>query len=534
MTLTERRRLTSTLALAFLVLSFSLPAAAATYDVGPGQPYANLGDVRWYALTAGDTVYIHYRPAPYAEKILISGQGTADRWIRVIGVPGPNGELPIVSGRSATTSKNMHYRWPDATGGSAIQWDGIIQIAVRADDPSGLAPLPAYIEISGLQVQDGYKDYTFVSENGVTANYDGFAACIYARSVQHLLIRNNILANCGQGFYNWTGSGTHAWDGLEADTVLRANYFLNNGNPGSYTEHQSYTESDGVTIEYNRYGPMRPGSNGSQLKDRSAGTVIRYNYVESAPSGWMLDLVEPEGALDAVGAKPTYAQTFVYGNALVNRASRNVVHWNEDHQIGNGRATVAGGTLFFYQNTVVTIADIGPTPFSMFNTTYGAYDCPPTAPPGVIDVRNNIFAMLPQTAGASPATLKFAYCQSQNFSFGKNWVSPGWTSGTSGTVAGAANLIVPSVNNPKFVNPAAGDLHLLSGSSAIGIGGALAPQVTANAIGLNLSPLFQYVYHQQVGARPASAAPDTGAFSFPTVTIPILKPSAPVNLRIVR
>lgn len=535
MTVTSKgTALSKAVGLVLLLLASVRPACASIYEVGPGQKYVNLGDVPWFKLTAGDTVNIHYRPTPYSEKILISGRGTAAQWIRVIGIPGPNGELPVISGKGATTSKNMHYRWQDATGGSAIQWDGVIQIAVRADDPTGPAPMPAYIEIAGLQVQDGYKDNSFVAENGVTANYDGFAACIYARSVQHILIRNNVLSGCGQGFYNWTGSGTQFWDGLEADTVLRGNYFVNNGNPGSYTEHQSYTESDGVVIEYNRYGVMRTGALGSQLKDRSAGTIVRYNYVESAPSGWMMDLVEPQESFAAIGGKATYAQTFVYGNVMVNRGSSNVVHWNEDHQVGNGRATVAGGTLFFYHNTVVTIADTAVNPISLFNTTYGAYDCPPTAPPGIIDARNNIFAALPRTPGASPVKLKFAYCQSQNFTFGRNWVSAGWTLGTTGTVVGVANLVVPAVNDPKFVDAASGELHLVAGSTAIAAGGALAPQVTSNALGLDLSPTRQYVYQQQVGLRPARATPDLGAFSFPTVTAPVVQVSTPANLRFVR
>src|SRR5262245_35060998 len=205
MTVTSKgTALSKAVGLVLLLLAVVRPACAAVYEVGPGQKYTNLGDVPWFKLTAGDTVNIHYRPAPYAEKILISGRGTPAQWIRVIGIPGPNGELPIISGRGATTSKNMHYRWQDAIGGSAIQWDGVVQIAVRSDDPTAPAPLPAYIEIAGLQVQDGYKDYSFVAENGVTANYDAFAACIYARSVQHLVIRNSVLTGCGQGFYNWT------------------------------------------------------------------------------------------------------------------------------------------------------------------------------------------------------------------------------------------------------------------------------------------------------------------------------------------
>ena len=178
------------------------------YHVGPGQAYANIGDVPWYKLGAGDTVYIHYRATPYKEKFLISGRGTPAQWLRVLGVPGPAGELPVISGDGATTSANMHYRWPDVTGNAVIQTLGVVQIAVQSDPASGTAPIPGYIEVANLQVQDGFSTYRFTAENGVAAPYDGFAACIYARSPQHLLVRNNVLTNCGQGFYNWTGDGS--------------------------------------------------------------------------------------------------------------------------------------------------------------------------------------------------------------------------------------------------------------------------------------------------------------------------------------
>ena len=60
---------------------------------------------------------------------------------------------------------------------------------------------------------------------------------------------------------------------------------------------------------------------------------------------------------------------------------------------------------------------------------------------------------------------------------------------------------------------AANDVHLAGGSSAIGSGGSLAPEVTNNALGLDLTPTQQYVYHQQVTARSTSGAgSDVGAF----------------------
>src|SRR5262249_35544192 len=52
-------------------------AHATTYEVGPGKPLANIGDVPWEALNAGDTVLIYARPTPYREKWVISRAGTA-------------------------------------------------------------------------------------------------------------------------------------------------------------------------------------------------------------------------------------------------------------------------------------------------------------------------------------------------------------------------------------------------------------------------------------------------------------------------
>lgn len=507
----------------------SAASEAAEYHVGPGQAHVRIGTVPWYALQAGDTVYIHHRTeaegGAYHEKILISGRGTPTAWIRVLGVPGPNGERPVISGADATTSTNMHHRWqtPDL-----VQWEGVIQIAVRADDASG-PPLPGYIEIAKLQVQDAYYTNRFTAENGTTLHYDGFAAAIYARSVKHLLIRDNVLANSGQGFYNWTGDGSNGgdtwWDGIQTDTVLRGNHFLNNGLVNSYTEHQAYTESDGVVYEFNHFGPQRAGALGSQLKDRSAGTVIRYNFIEQSPAGYDLDLVEPQESYAFVHAKPQYREAFVYGNVIVSGVlAQNIVHWNEDHYGNVGRAALPGGRLFFYHNTVMAMADAtGWEPrHVLFNAQYGGYDCPPGALPGVIDFRNNLVAALPRTSGAAAPELRFAYCGKENFEIGSNWVTPGFVV-HGAVVSGVTNLLAPADNQPGFVDPRAHELHLAPGSTALGRGGALAPEVTNNTLGWDLTPTQQYAYHCLAAVRRTSGAgSDLGALEFTATAAPLL------------
>ena len=50
------------------VLGASDRALAATYEVGPGKTFANIGDVPWELLQPGDTVLIYWRSTPYKEK----------------------------------------------------------------------------------------------------------------------------------------------------------------------------------------------------------------------------------------------------------------------------------------------------------------------------------------------------------------------------------------------------------------------------------------------------------------------------------
>src|SRR5690349_2785158 len=80
------------------------PCIAATYDIGPGQPYVRIGDAPWSTLQPGDTVAIHWQPTPYYEKLLISQSGNAQNHITVTGIPGPNGEQPVLDGLQATTA----------------------------------------------------------------------------------------------------------------------------------------------------------------------------------------------------------------------------------------------------------------------------------------------------------------------------------------------------------------------------------------------------------------------------------------------
>jgi hypothetical protein len=459
------------------------------YHVGEGEAYKTLGAVPWYRLQPGDTVYVH--PGTYHERILISASGTESQWIRVRGIPDANGNLPIISGANATTSTNNHWRWENPAD---LQVFALVAVAISDDTETP----PHYVEIANLQIQDATPSNSFTAENGRTASYAELAACIYAKSPVHLLVRDNILTNCGWGFFDWTGPGVprdEFGSELAADIVLRNNYLYNNG-----PTHQVYTEADGVIIEGNRFGPGRAGSYGNHIKDRSAGTVIRYNYFEEAPeSGYTIDLPEPEEGCPSLCysfgnptyPNPKYLQTFIYGNVFIrSNKNANFIHWNEDHYAGRGRALEPNGRLYFYHNTIVDTSGLD----FLFIEQEGGYDCPDTDLPGRVDFRNNLLY-------STASDYKIGeYCYGRpaaryvhgNWDFGVNWISPTWSfTGSSST--GSASVISPAVNDPGFLDLAGKDFRLAEGSSSGGIGGALAPAVTSNNLGIDLTPTKQYV-----------------------------------------
>ena len=74
-------------------LCFPLPATPGTYEVGVGKTFANIGDVPWENLKAGDQVLIYWRPQSYQEKWVIAVRGTELQPFVVRGVPGQSGEL---------------------------------------------------------------------------------------------------------------------------------------------------------------------------------------------------------------------------------------------------------------------------------------------------------------------------------------------------------------------------------------------------------------------------------------------------------
>src|SRR5690606_38049355 len=100
---------------------------------------------------------------------------------------------------------------------------------------------------------------------------------------------------------------------MTENITVSHNYIYGNGVNGSILQHNSYCEAYNILYEYNRFGPLLSGAGGGALKDRSAGCVVRYNWIESGNR--QLDLVEADGS--GLEQAPNYGVTHVYGNILI-------------------------------------------------------------------------------------------------------------------------------------------------------------------------------------------------------------------------
>ena len=256
-----------------------------------------------------------------------------------------------------------------------------------------------------------------------------------------------------------------------------------------FFEHNVYVESIGITFQYNHFGPLSPGASGNNLKDRSAGLVVRYNWIEG--SNRQLDLVHAEDS-SLVRADPRYRATHVYGNVIIehpNSGNNDICHYGGD---GGSAAKYRKGTLYFYNNTVVSDRTDATR---LFRLTTNDEAC---------DARNNIAYVT--AAGSNLQVLD---------SFGRltltqNWFKTGWTRFTvnrpKGTITDNGTI---TGSSPAFVSEAGQDYHLTTVSQAIDDGAALNPAVLPAH-----NVVREYVKHLSSVARAVNGVLDIGAYEY--------------------
>ncbi|MEZ4240509.1 MAG: right-handed parallel beta-helix repeat-containing protein [Myxococcota bacterium] len=440
------------------------PADFATViDVGPGHAALTPSDVPWESLDAGTLVRIWPNGSAYRDKWVIAAAGTEAEPVVVLGVCDPStGALPVIDGDGAVTRRALDF-WSETRG------------VVKIGGASAPSQTPSWVYVEDLEIRGARAGHTFTDDGGNAATYDDNAAAVFLEEGAHVTIRGCTLTDSGNGFF-----ASHA----SSDVVLSSNHVYGNGNVGSAFEHNNYTESDGITFEYNHFGPLCAGCSGNNLKDRSAGTVIRYNWIEGGNR--QLDLVESDDA--GIRAEPSYRETFVYGNVLVEPdgdGNSQVVHYGGD---GGDDAIYRRGTLYFYQNTVVS-ERTGNTTLVRLSDAFES-----------VDVRNNVLSVdgrlaVLEARGAA--------------ALGTNWVTQGWTDSFEGgafqgTVDDEGSNTVGT--DPGFTDRLGHDFTLAPGADPIDAGGALAAAAAGHPADR------AYVVHQQGDARPDDGAVDQGAF----------------------
>jgi hypothetical protein len=443
---------------------------AATYEVGPGKPYSSIGAVPWESLQPGDLVLIHWRSNPYKEKWVLCRQGTAANPILVRGVPGTGGQLPVIDGNGATTRTALNY-WNEVRG--------LLKIGGANVPPD---TMPRYITIENLDFRSARPPYQFTAANGSVQSYVNNAAAIYVEKGENITIRNCVLSDSGNGLFIGSPAATPS-----RNFLIEGNYIFDNGNAGSAFEHNNYSAAIGIVFQYNRFGPPRAGTIGNNLKDRSAGLVVRYNWIEGGNR--QLDLVDGEDS-SVIVADPSYRSAFVYGNILVERdgdGNRQIVHYGGD----SGNTNIyRKGTLHMYNNTIVSTRTDRTT---LLRLSTNEETC---------DFRNNLAYV--SAAGNTLALVD----QSGILNLSHNWFKPGRVT-TFGTLSGIINDDGTSVtdSSPGFTDEAGQDYRLAAGSSAINAGTTLHPAAAS------VHPVTQqYLKHQAGEPRPADGVLDIGAY----------------------
>lgn len=513
------KTITHILALCLLLVAASGSSRAASYDVGPVAGYlAKLSDVPWGTLKPGDIVNIHYKAGGYHEIIHISQAGTQANPIIIRGVPDPvTGALPVIDGKDAIMDPHVDFRSP------VFENFGVFIVSARKKGYVYGQTFPSWINIETLNIKNAlYKadsSITFTDVHGKTRIFDSFACGIYIEFARHIAIRGCEISFNGNGIF--ANSKNQAAQSSQ-DLLIEKNYIHDNGQPSipglsnGFHEHNCYIEADGVVYQYNRFGPLRAHCHGTMIKDRSAGTIIRYNEVLSSECSNIFAILDPQGGAGYLELKPYYQDAYVYGNVITMKAgpaNQSSIVWFGAY---NGAAYYPAehrGTLYFYNNTVVNHQN-GCAAFELTDLPYA----PSANIYEKVDCRNNIF-YTDSAINANPYQAFKMVITGANgvVDMEENWVSPKttklWLGHEGGSVVnGWANQLfgdANGANNPGFTDLVGGVYTLAPDANSVDAAGTLAP--SALALGYDITE--QYKPHRSHKPRVVlGLASDLGAY----------------------
>jgi hypothetical protein len=215
---------------------------------------------------------------------------------------------------------------------------------------------------------------------------------IWALGIENVVLRDCSIHDCGNGLFIASKGDEET---QSRNILIERCEIFNNSVPNRYFEHNIYTEAQNITFQYNYLGPVKANALGGNLKDRSAGTIIRYNWIQGGQR--LIDLVEAQDSYPFVGELPEYGDDYVYGNILVTNPgdAGSLVHYGGDSGVVE---TYRKGTLHFYHNTVRVRRDV--------SELYRTHIFDLTSNEQSVDARNNIFYVAPYTTGQAASNLQ--------------------------------------------------------------------------------------------------------------------------------
>ena len=310
-----------------------------TYNVGSGKEYPTPLTVPWETLNPGDTVRIHWQAKPYHVRWAIGRQGKARLPITIEGIPASNGQLPVIDGKDARQPAAPH---PDySSGHRALLRIGSVE-GVGFDEP-------AHIVVRNLHFRGCNHHNNYIDRKGNRRPYISFAAGIHIANGHSIQVDYCIFEDNGNGLMTSNQS---------RDVTIQRCHFFDNGYDDSKIEekrrrgkhHNLYTESQGLTLQYNRFCPPKKGCIGNNIKDRSAGLEVRYNTIYGGNK--LIDMVDGEGS-ETLRNRPDYKTATVEHNLLIKRRedpSGRILHFGGD----SGNLDWYRTKLIFRNNTVLT------------------------------------------------------------------------------------------------------------------------------------------------------------------------------------
>ena len=443
-------------------------ATPLTFNIGPGQPDGDsFEEFSVITLQPGDTLRIHCNTdgsgnrIPYRHRGLMNIRGLPTKRIRIVGIPHPiTGERPLFNFTNATSPA-----WTEVSGNmdanshnrSAGQLSGFY---ISSYSTGSLGYMPGFFNIEGLEMTGCEMGEAFTYPNGTAGTYSRGSAPFRFRKGSHVIIQDCVVHGNGNGCFGTTLGNENS---MQMDITLKNNHFYDNGTVGFDLDHHTYFEGLRIRYEGNYYGPLKPNT-GSGLKDRSAGAIIRYNWLEDG--GHQLDLCESQDGPGILAASPWYNNAWVYGNVFAqvegrsNSLNREIINTHDDH---NG-PPIGGRSIYFrfYYNTIVVIDDRAD--YVHHASTENTWGC--------VEFRNNVMFSR-QPASATTSSVRMVLGKNPAFGYtGRNWLSPGHGEAevtNTGRIHGySANTITTAGNAVGFVDQTGLNFRLLETSPLVG------------------------------------------------------------------